>query len=248
MNLENKVVVVIGASGGIGRQISREFAKEKVRLVLVGRNKFVLEPLRKEIEKKGGSAFVVSCDITNKSSVKSLESLVRDKYGVVDVLVNAAGIGVYKKFSEVTYDEWRKQMAINVDGVFLVIKTLLPLLEKSKKAYVISLGSGMGKIAVAKRSPYCASKFALRGLIKSLSKEYKNTNINFVLLTLGSVLTSFGPLSIDDKLKKVKKGKKYLDPEWLASHIVVKLKHETFDPETPIYPQKYFKESKKGKT
>jgi short-subunit dehydrogenase len=162
--------------------------------------------------------------------------------------VNAAGIGVYKNFPDVTYDDWKRQMATNLDAVFLMNKAFLPLLHKSEKSYVINMGSGMGKIAVAGRSPYCTSKFALRGLIQSLAKEYKTSHVNFILLTLGSVLTSFGPLSKEDKIKKSKSGKGYLDPTWLAEHVVTKLKNDTLKPETPIYPRHYFEESKKGKT
>jgi len=82
----------------------------------------------------------------------------------------------------------------------------------------------------------------------SLAKEYKKTNVQFCHLTLGSVLTAFGPLSLEDKLASQKKGKKYLDPAWLAHTIVAKVKNDTMEDEVTIYPSQYFGESKKGKT
>lgn len=248
MDLHEKVAVIAGASGGIGKEFSKALAKNGAHVFLVARNENVLEPLKREIEESGGKANVYLADITDEHSVSGLVRFVEKEVGHVDILVNAAGIGVYKKFPEVTYEDWKRQMAINLDAVFLVIRGFLPLLQKSREAYVINMGSGMGKLAVAGRSPYCTSKFALRGLIQSLAKEYKKTHINFILLTLGSVLTSFGPLTKEDKIAKSKAGKGYLDPSWLAEHVVTKLRNETLKPETPVYPKHYFEESKKGKT
>ncbi len=82
--------------------------------------------------------------------------------------------------------------------------------------------------------------------MQSLSKEFKNTNIHFVHLTLGSVLTAFGPLSLAHKKRKHREGKGYLKPDWLANHIVTRVEHDTLEDETPIYPKHYFRESKKG--
>lgn len=248
MELRGKIAVVAGASGGIGREISKALARQGAYVVLVARREEVLQALKRDIEEKGGKASVYIADLTDEESVEKLSDFVGKNFGRVDILVNSQGIGVYKKFPEVTFEDWRKQMAVNVDSVFLVISKFLPLLEKSEKAYVVSMGSGMGKIATSGRSPYCASKFALRGLMLSLAKEYKKSRIHFVLLTLGSVLTAFGPLSLEEKLEKQKKGKKYLDPSWLAEHVVAKIKHDTLTPETSIYPKHYFEESRKGKT
>jgi len=226
MELKGKIAVIAGASGGI---------------------EDILEALKRDIEKKGGKANVYLADLTNEESVTHLGRFIGDNFGKVDILFNAAGIGVYKNFSDLSFDEWKKSFAVNVDAAFLVTNKLLPLLSKSEKAYVISIGSGMGKVALSGRSAYCASKFALRGMMLSLAKEFKRSNIKFVLLTLGSVLTAFGPLSLEKKIEKQKKGKKYLDPTWLAEHIVTKIKHDSFEPETPIYPRHYFEESKKDK-
>lgn len=248
MELKGKIAVVAGASGGIGREISKALAAQGVTVVLVARREEVLLSLKRDIEEKGGRADIYLADLTDEKSVSKLVDFIKDNFGRVDILINAQGIGVYKKLPEVTFEDWRKQMAVNVDSVFLLTRELFPLLKKSRKAYVISMGSGMGKIAVAGRSPYCTSKFALRGLMLSLAKEYKKSHIHFVLLTLGSVLTAFGPLSLEEKLEKQKKGKKYLDPSWLAEHIVAKIKHDTLASETPIYPKHYFEESRKGKT
>jgi short-subunit dehydrogenase len=248
MDLKDKTAVVVGATGGIGREISKALAKEGVCVNLVARRMELLDALRRNIEDEGGKASVYLADLTDENSVSELVKNLKKEFDKIDILFNVAGIGVYKKFPDVSYDEWRKSMAVNLDSVFLATQKLLPFLEKSEKAYVISMGSGMGKIAVAGRSAYCTSKFALRGLMQTLSKEYAKSHIRFVLMTLGSVLTAFGPLSLEDKIQKQRKGKKYMDPKWLAEHIVTKIKNDTLEPETTIYPKNYFEESKKGKT
>jgi 3-oxoacyl-[acyl-carrier protein] reductase len=247
MKLKGKTAVVIGASGGIGREISMALAEKGVNLILVARRKVVISFLKEEAERLGVEANGFSCDVTKPDSIEGLVDKIKKGYKNIDFLFHTAGIGIYKEFEKVTLDEWNTSMAVNVDSVFYMTQKLLPLLKKSKKPFVVVMGSGMGKIALSERSAYCASKFALRGLVLSLSKEYKKKKVNFIHLTLGSVLTSFGPLSKQEKEEKRKKGKKYLDPEWLAHHVVTKLEHETLDPETPVYPQHYYDESRKGK-
>ena len=244
MNISGKTVCVVGATGGIGREVSTAFAKREANLILVARKMDSLNVLENEI-KSAGKISKYTCDVTDPRSIESLARKIAKDHKSIDVLLHLAGIGVYKNFSEISYEEWKASMDINVTSAFYIFQKLLPLLEKSEKAYVIASGSGMGKVALSGRSPYCASKFALRGLMQSLSKEYKKTNIHFVHLTLGSVLTSFGPLSLTHKKRKHKEGKGYLEPDWLANHIATKVEHDTLEDETPIYPRHYLSESRK---
>ena len=246
MNLKNKNVVVVGATGGIGRVMSLAFALKGSNVILVGRDRKILSSLDTKLKERGCVSQILAVDVTKPAGVDKLSKLLR--HGHIDVIVHAAGVGIYKSLESLTFDEWKKSFDVNVNSVFLVIKHLLPLLKKAQEGYVLVTGSGMGKLAVAKRSAYCASKFALRGFIMSLAKEYKGTGINFVHLTLGSVLTSFGPLTLEEKVKKVKEGKSYITPAYLAHTVVTKLENGSLKTETPVYPRKYFSESKSGKT
>ena len=245
MNLSSKTAIIIGASGGIGREVSLALAKKQTNLILVARKMESLDILEKNLKSYKVGIDKYTCDLTNPESVSSVVKKIKSKHEKVDFLFHLAGIGVYKKLPDISYEEWKDSIDINVNSVFYITQKLLPLLEKSEKAYVIASGSGMGKVALSGRAAYCASKFALRGLMLSLAKEYENSNIHFVHLTLGSVLTAFGPLSLEDKKKKEKEGKQYIDPKWLAHHIVTRLENETLEPETSIYPRHYFEESKK---
>lgn len=244
MNLEGKTVCIIGATGGIGREVSLAFARKKTNLILVSRKMDSLDVLAQEIS-SNSEIGKFTCDVTDPKSIEKLAGDIAKKYKNIDVLLHLAGIGIYKKLPEIGFDEWKASMDINVTSAFYVFQKLMPLLEKSSKAYVIASGSGMGKVALSGRAAYCTSKFALRGLMQSLSKEYMGTNVNFVHLTLGSVLTSFGPLSLAHKRRKHKEGKGYLEPEWLANHIVTKIINDTLEAETPIYPRHYYSDSKK---
>lgn len=245
MNLDGKTVCIIGATGGIGREVSLAFAKRKVDLILVARKIDSLDVLEKELSFPNVKIFKYTCDISAPDSIENLAKKIEKDHKKIDVLAHLAGIGIYKNIPDISIQEWKLSLDINVTSVFYVIQKLLPLLQKSDEAIVFASGSGMGKVALSGRAAYCASKFALRGLMQSLSKEYKGSNIHFIHLTLGSVLTAFGPLSLAHKRRKHREGKGYLEPEWLANHIVTRIEHGTLTDETPIYPRHYYSESRK---
>lgn len=245
MKLSGKTVCIVGATGGIGREVSQAFATKGCNLILVSRKMDSLNVLENEITLKKINISKYTCDVTDAKSIENLAKSISKKHKKIDVLFHLAGIGVYKRLPDISYEEWRASLDINVTSVFLVIQNLLPLLEKSSNAYIIVSGSGMGKVGLSGRSAYCTSKFALRGLVLSLAKEYRKTNLHFIHLTLGSVLTSFGPLSLARKKRKHNQGKGYLEPDWLANYIATRLENETLEEETPIYPRHYFSESKK---
>ncbi|MCM8832095.1 MAG: SDR family oxidoreductase [Candidatus Omnitrophica bacterium] len=246
MEIKGKNVVILGATGGIGRALAFAFAAKGANLILTGRRKLVLEALKQKLFDFGVSVKTYKLNVTREKDFVSFARKLKSQIGSIDVLINAFGVGIYKSLEDMNFNDFKKSLDVNLNGVFLSIKYLLPFLENSKLAYVVSLGSGMGKVGVAKRLAYCASKFGLRGLMLSLAKEYRNKKIKFCLLTLGSVLTSFGPLTLEEKLEKQKRGKKYLDPVLLAKTIVSKIENGTLIEETTIYPKKYFEESKKG--
>lgn len=248
MDLKNKNVLIFGAGGSIGRVLSIRFALVQTNLILVGKKKDSLNVLKKKLIGKNKNISTYQVDVTQEDSIKSLAKRIENKFKNIDILINAFGVGIYKNLNSLSFEEWEESVAVNLNGVFLTSKYFLPLLNQSQKAYVIALGSGMGKVGFPGRSAYCASKFGLRGLMLSLAKEFEKTNIRFVLLTLGSVLTSFGPLSLEEKIKKQEKGKKYLQPSDLAHTIVSKIENDTLETEISIYPSKYYKQSKKGKS
>ncbi len=238
MQLAGKIILLIGATGGIGSAIAKELSKNEVRLVLVARSEEELKAIAEEV----GADKYYTCNLLDRGSIKDLGSKLRADFKHIDGVIHAAGIGIYKSFENASFDEWQVSFGLNVDANYLITKEVLPLLKRASNPVVISMGSGMGKRGFSERSLYCASKFALRGWSLSLAKEYKG-KINFSLVTLGSVLTNFGA-SIEKKKERMKKGKKYLTPEFVAGRIVHVLEKGAEEEEYAFYPPGYVKERK----
>ena len=238
MDLKGKIAVVVGATGGMGTEVCKTMYKEGVKLVIIARTEEKLKALSQEL---GGCDYFV-CDLNKPETINLVCQSISAKYQVVDFLLNAAGIGIYKPIEEVTEEDWMDSFNANVTASFYFTKYLLPSLKKSEAAYVINWGSGMGTIPAAGRSVYCASKFALRGMSLSLSKEFERTNVNIVHLTLGSVLTEFGPMTLEEKKRENLEGKAYLTPTYVAEKVVEILRKDQVEPEISISPTGYQEE------
>lgn len=232
------MAVVVGATGGMGVEVCRALHEAGVKLVLVARTEEKLKTLSTEL---GNSSYFV-CDLGKPDTIASVCTQITANYPTIDLLLNAAGIGVYKPIEEVTETDWTDSFNTNVTASYLFTKYLLPALKQSAKAYVINWGSGMGVIPSPGRSVYCMTKFALRGTSLSLSKEFEGTNVNVVHLTLGSVLTDFGPMTLKEKEIENLEGKAYLTPQYVAEKVVEIVKSDQSDPEVPIYPTGYTEE------
>mgnify|MGYP001600941238 CR=1 FL=1 len=237
MKLRDKVVVVTGATGGIGRELCKEMANKGVKLVMVARTEEKLKAILKEIPGEGHVYF--ASDFTKTEGIENLAREITASLEKIDVLVNAAGVGVYKSVEDVDLKEWVDSLSINTTAPFFLTKLLLPLLKKSEKSVIINVGSGMGKMALACRSVYCATKYALRGMTLSLAAEFKGTNVNFVHIALGSTLTEFGPMTLKEKEGENLKGKAYFTPEWVAKKLVEIIESEKFEDEIELYPGEY---------
>lgn len=237
MDLKNKTVLITGASKGMGNSVAKKLAQEGASLILVARNEENLKDLVKNLG--GGKHRYYACDLSDFEQVTALAEKISNDFEKINVLINGAGIGVYKPIEEVTFDEWRKSFSIGLDAPYFLTQKLLPLMSKSEKSMVINIGSGMGVIPAPGRSVYCSLKFGLRGMTLSLAEEFKRTKIQFVLLTLGSVLTGFGPKTIDEKKSE---GKAYLTPEWVAERISEIIKEDGKAVEYTFYPSDYKEE------
>ncbi len=227
MDLKGKKIVLAGATGGIGSEIAKVLQQEGAFIIPISRS----------------SEF--KCDLTDPSQIAQVCEQILTKYPIIDGLINAAGVGIYKTIEDTNLEDWNISLKLNLTAPFLTTKYLLPGLTKSKEAVVVNLGSGMGVTAVADRLPYCTSKFGLRGMSLTLAKEFDGTNIHVVLITLGSVLTEFGPMTLSQKEKESLQGKAYLTPQWVASKLVQIIKEGSYQGEIEIYSPDYAKEMDK---
>ena len=164
-----KVALVTGAASGIGRACAEVLAREGAVVVLTDLQ--AGEEVAAGIRAKGGKASFHRHDVTDEARWNAMVAETAKAHGRLDVLVNNAGIAVAGLVTDLTLDQWRHQMAVNVDGVFLGVKCALPLMRKTGKGSIINISSIAGLRGAANLSAYCASKGAVRLFTKSVALE-----------------------------------------------------------------------------
>ncbi|MDX6269805.1 MAG: hypothetical protein QOD28_1028 [Acidobacteriota bacterium] len=190
--LAEKVLLIVGAGRGIGRASALLFAEAGASLILASRNERELAELEFEIERRHQTPVLsVPTDATNAASVARLVAESVERFGRVDTLVYTAGEGALKSFAETTEEEFERLLSVNVRGAFLLCKAIVPLMERQRGGHVIALPGILGRAPMAQAAAYCASKYALTGMLKSLALETKRAGVRFSLLHLGGVDTSF---------------------------------------------------------
>ncbi len=191
MILKDKVSIITGASGGIGREIARAFAREGSHLVLASRTGANLEAIRQEIKKLSSSGIeVFQADVSKPQEVTGLVGFALAKFATIDVLVNCAGVqGPIGMVTDIDSEKWLETIRINLYGTFLCIKAVLPTMIKNKKGKIINF-SGGGAVSPRPRfSAYSASKAAVVRLTETLAEEIKEYNIGINAVAPGAVNT-----------------------------------------------------------
>jgi NAD(P)-dependent dehydrogenase (short-subunit alcohol dehydrogenase family) len=185
---ERQVTVVTGASQGIGREIALAFAARGDVVVLAARNVEGLTSTAGAVADAGGEPMVVETDVTSSSSVESMVGAVLDKHPGIDVLVNNSGVGGPSgTLWEVDPDAWRSTFEVNVFGVFLATRAVLPVMIGQRSGSVIVIGSISGKRPLFGRSAYTSTKTALIGLTRTLAVEAGSYGVRVNLISPGFV-------------------------------------------------------------
>jgi short-subunit dehydrogenase len=190
-NLQNSVVLITGASAGIGRETALLFAKEGCRLSLAARRKDRLDALAEEVKSLGGQALSVHADVSREEQVERLVQQTTQHFGGLDVLVNNAGFGLFAKISDTTVEDLHSIFATNFVGTFYAIKAALPVLQQQKGGHIINVSSVAGKRAFPLSGAYCATKFAMNGLTESLRTELRGSGIDVSLVMPVGTATDF---------------------------------------------------------
>lgn len=215
--MKDKIVLVVGGSGGIGSATAKEVARLGAKVVLAGRNKFKIEAIAKEINEHGGDAYAIEVDATNISSVANMAQEIENGLGKIDVLVNAFGKGLIQPFKEIDPKDAKAVIDVNVYGTFLVTQTVLKHMKEDVSTNVIMFPGTMGKFVMKNSSVYAASKFAIQGFTKALVEELKRDKVKFSLFYLGGVDTTFW----DDELVNMRvKKEAMLTSEAVAKSVV----------------------------
>ena len=214
--MKDKIVLIVGGSGGIGSAAAKVFAKAGAKVVLAARNKERAEKVAKEINDSGGEAFVIGVNVTDLASVSTMTREVTEDLGSIDVLVNAFGKGIIQPLLDIKPDDAKNVLETNVYGTFLVTQTVVRHMATEKKGRVIMLPGTLGKYVMKNSSVYAASKFAVTGFTKALIEENKRSGIKFTLMHLGGVDTPFWD---DDKVDMRVQRDKMLTPEEVGKAI-----------------------------
>jgi 3(or 17)beta-hydroxysteroid dehydrogenase len=177
--LKGKVAIVTGAASGMGKSISMIFAREGAKVTLADINEKDGKQACEAIIKAGGDAIFTKLDVTNENQWKDCVKKTVEKFGKLTTLVNCAGIFFGKSIEEMTYAEWKRVIAINLDGVFLGIKYSVGAIKNSGGGSIINMSSAGGIVGTVDSSPYNASKGGVRLLTKAAAMEFSKTGHNY---------------------------------------------------------------------
>ncbi|MGQ0772452.1 MAG: SDR family NAD(P)-dependent oxidoreductase [Nitrososphaerota archaeon] len=191
MSLKGKVVVITGASSGIGAASSLEFAKRGANIALVARTRKKLETLQSSLEKLSIKTLVCECDVSQKSQVQKMSNEVLEKFGTIDVLVNNAGFAIYGQVADLTIEQIESQMATNYFGMVYCTKQFLPKMLENNSGHIVNVASVAASFGLPGIASYCASKFAMLGFSEGLQHELHGTKVGVTVVSPIMVRTNF---------------------------------------------------------
>lgn len=183
------VAVVTGASSGIGAQLARDLAARGVRVALLARRTDRLDALAREIGVVDGEAFPLRCDVTDRPAVDAAVRQVIDRWGSVDVLVNAAGYGRHVLFKDHQVEDVERMMRTNYLGTVYAVKAVLPSMRSQHRGWIVNVVSVAGRLAQPDEAAYSATKFAVAGLSEALAYELEPLGIRVLAVYPGLVRT-----------------------------------------------------------
>jgi NAD(P)-dependent dehydrogenase (short-subunit alcohol dehydrogenase family) len=182
--LAGKVALVTGAGSGIGRAISIRFAREGALVAAASRT---LGPVEETAKLAGGETLALRADVSDEQDVQAMLAQTLARFGRIDILVNNAGIGTTKSILECEPEEWDRVFAVNVRGVYLSTRAVLPGMLAHGEGVIINIASALGLVGVPKRAAYCASKGAVITLTKQVATEYAGQGVRCNCICPGTV-------------------------------------------------------------
>lgn len=202
-NIQDKVVVITGASSGIGAATAKILAKNGAKLVLGARRETHLQNLVEEIEKMGGKALYAVVDVKRVEQVENLAKVAKDKYGKIDVWLNNAGIMPHSLLRQKKIGDWDAMIDINIKGTLYGVGAALPFMEAQKFGHIINISSIAGHVAHVGSAVYSATKWAVRAISESLREEMvqNETNVRVTIVSPGAFNTELLESITDKEVK-----------------------------------------------
>jgi NADP-dependent 3-hydroxy acid dehydrogenase YdfG len=202
-NITDKVVVITGASSGIGESTAKLLARHGAKVVLGARRKERLDAAVKEISAAGGKAIRFAVDVTKRAEVESFIQAAVESFGRVDVIVNDAGIMPIAPIDALKVEEWDRQIDVNIKGLLYGVAAVLPQMQRQESGHIINLASVFGiKVFAPGATIYCATKAAVRTLTEGLRMELHSKNIRCTIVSPGAVATELPESSSDEATRK----------------------------------------------
>ncbi len=198
VGIRNQVAVVTGAGRGIGRAIAIEFGHLGAQVVLAARSRPELEATARLI---GSSTSVIPTDVRKKQELERLFEQVTAAVGPVDILVNAAGLGIFGPVVDFKDEDFETLIETNLRSIFFACRFVLPSMIERKTGLIVNIASIAGKVGSATRAVYCASKFGVVGFTESLAEEVREHGIRVSLICPGSTDTRFSPTETAGKAR-----------------------------------------------
>ena len=189
MLLEGKSAFITGAGRGIGRAIAVAFAEQGCGVAVAARTRSEIDETGALVREKGQEALLLECDVSADDEVNSAVDAALEHFGKIDILVNNAGYACFKPFMELAPEEWRRTLDVNLTGAFLCTRAVLPGMIARRSGRIINISSVSGLRPIMKQSAYCASKFGMNGMTKTLAMEMKEHGIRVHAICPGGVLT-----------------------------------------------------------
>jgi len=199
--LKDKNILLIGATGGIGSRTAKLLASSGAKLFLTGRNTEKLHALAVSCNVSPERCFALDC--SQPDSVNALKENYFEQFSSIDILINAAGIGIIKSMDTLDETEFLRTLNANLVAPFLLMKAFLPAMKEAKIGLIINIPGVLGKVPMAGAAAYCASKYGLVGMMQSIREELKRTDIRITNLYLGGVDSPFWD-AIDLKVQREK--------------------------------------------
>jgi len=189
--MATRVVLITGASRGIGRAVALARARRGDAVVLVARTAPALATVAAEVEAAGGRALALPADVTDEPQASAMVARTVDAFGRLDALVNAAGVGSFRPVAELSLAEWERHLRVNLTGTFLACRAALGPMRAQGAGQIVNILSIAAKVPFPGAAAYCASKWGARGFTRVLAEEVRRQGIRVTALCPGSVHTPF---------------------------------------------------------
>jgi NAD(P)-dependent dehydrogenase (short-subunit alcohol dehydrogenase family) len=190
--IKDKSAVVTGSTKGIGRAIAEGLLEAGARVVVSARDEKEVAAAGKELEPANAKRVLArACDVRRETDVAALFTAAERAFGGVDILINNAGVGLFRNLEEMSLEDWNSVIETNLTGVFLCSRAAIPLMRKGGGGYIINISSLAGRNAFPSATAYNASKFGLNGMSDALMQEVRHDGIKVTHLMPGSVSTHF---------------------------------------------------------